>query len=157
MAKFSIEINTGPEWDRTIAALRHQARDIGDKVEREIREAAKETVKILRAEAQEIPATSGHHTGVRRRMSRGVKTKRHPGGVRIYSDMPPDEHALARGFDNPVSGWFHPTFGDDPIQHQFPGTDDGWFVQPASEDFERYEEAVQDVLEDAVHIIAAVS
>lgn len=156
MAKFSIEVNNGPEWDRTIAELRHQAKTLGDEIERAIKDSAKETVKIVKKEALEIPALSGRHTGVRARMARGVNSKKVPGGVRITTSMPADEHALARGFDNPTTGWFHPTFGDEPIQHQFPGTTDGWFLQPVSDDFERYEEAVENVLEDAVEIIAAV-
>ena len=157
MAKFSIEINTGPEWDRTIAELRHQEHSIGREIKSAIEDSAKETSKILRTEALEIPATSGHHTGIRRRMARGVKVRKRPTGVRIEADMHADEVALSRGFDNPVEGWFHPTFGDDPLQHQFPGTSDGWFIQPATDDFERYDEAVEQVLEDAVDIIAALS
>lgn len=157
MAKFSMEVNLGPEWGRTIAELRRQDNRIGRDIKAAIEDSAKETSKILKAEAMEIPATSGHHTGVRRRMARSVKVRKRPMGVRIVSDMPEDEIALSRGFDSPVKGWFHPTFGGDPIQHQFPGTTDGWFIKPATDDFDRYEEAVEQVLEDAVDIIAALS
>lgn len=154
MAKFSVEVHTGKEWTRTINALRHQAAQIDDKLQSAFRAAAKQTVVLVKAAAAEIPATQGRHSGVRKRLARGVQSRPRKSSVRITSSMPVGEEALPRAFDSPVTGWFHPTFGHEPTVHQFPGTTDGWFRDTIFDDEERYERAAEEVLEEAVNIIA---
>lgn len=158
MGQFSIEIDVGPEWGRVIRELAHQAGAIEKALDDALTGTAREkSIPKVRENALELPAYSGEHTGVRARMAKGIGM-RHPrrGWIRITTSMPEDEHGLIRGFDNPDTGWTHPVFGHEPRVRQFPGTADGFFKEPISEDEGLYEEAFDDVLENAAVIIAAM-
>lgn len=156
MAREEFKVTAGNEWKRVIAALRHQARSIQDNLDDATEKQAKKSAKKIQAEALGLPARTGQHSGVRKRLARSVKVRRRGGQVEIESQMSnPSEQALAVGFDSPASGWSHEVFGRKPEVRQFPGDTDGWFRKPLGNDEVEFRDEWNDVLEDAADDIAS--
>jgi len=158
MAELHIWANFGNDVTRVIQALRLQDKTLPAKFRKALRDTAEHSIRKVRAEALDLPAHGTEHTGVRRRLARGVALRMARDGsyARIITQMPADEGGLPRGFDNPTGGWWHPVHGHaDRMVNQLPGSPDGWFREPIADDEVIYRNAFMDVLEDAAEMIAA--
>jgi len=146
----------GPEWARVVAALGRAnddlPGDLGDAIEEDAKELANRAK--FRVMALPTPRQAGH-TGLRRRVARGVHVvKQGTGGVRVQTSMvDPSEGIIPRGLDRP-EGWRHPLFGDKNHWYRNPGYD--WFISTFSNSGSEnmIEKSLHDVLEKAGDRIA---
>lgn len=153
MADYFVVV-AGPEFERVERALSVQAKTLADKLDKELEDTANKTVVKVQAAALAIAAYGHEHTGVRIRLARGVKLVRSVEDFRIITSMDePDEVALPRGFDTPITGWLHPVFGNQKnIVRQIP--EDSWFRETVRDDQPTFERNQVEVIEDARDDIA---
>ncbi len=148
----------GEEFKTVLAALKLQNAKLPGKFKRRLRQVSKDSIKKVKAKALEIPTHGTHHSGLRKRVAKGVRLKINKGGsaVRIITTMKdPSEAAIPRGLDTP-HGWYHPVFGvgetrDEMIQQQTGGD---WFRTEIAEDRDDYKRAFVGVLEEARDMLA---
>lgn len=148
-----VGISPGAEFQRVLIALKAQDKKLPGKFKRRLREVSKVTIKKIQAAALDLPAEGRQHTGLRRRVARGVRLKINRGGssVRIITTMrDPSEAVIPRGLDTP-HGWYHPVFGTEEIVQQ-PG--DSWFRETGAESRDEFSDAFQGVLIEARNEIA---
>lgn len=119
---------TGPEWQRTIEALRRVDAEFPHRLKDKIKEDAEELADVAKGRVLGLP-TPAHagHTGLREKVAAGVQVIDTPGGgVRVVTEMPtPSEGIIPRGLDR-LKGWRHPLFGDKSHWYSNPGYD--WFL-----------------------------
>lgn len=150
-------ILTGPEWERTIAALGR----IDGEIPREARDTIERDAKTLAEVARgrvlglPTPANAGH-TGLRAKVAAGVHVERQGnGGVRVQTSMPTrSEGIIPRGLDR-AKGWRHPLFGDKNHWFSNPGYD--WFISTFSNAEDKIEKDLTSVLERAANTVDRAS
>lgn len=150
-------VHPGLEFKTILAALKIQNAKLPGKLKRRLREVSKDSIKKVKSKALTLPAPGTHHSGLRKRVAKGVRLKINRGGstVRIITTMSdPEEAVIPRGLDSP-HGWYHPVFGvgetrDEMVQQQ----GYGWFRDEIAEDQDDYQRAFKGVLEEARDMIA---
>lgn len=146
------------EFKRTADALRQVNRGLPAKFREDLARTLKPAVADAKAHARAIPVGTGGHSGLRRRVARGVKiearTSRSP-VLRVITEMTdPQERNLPRYLDNPAEGWRHPVFGN---RHKWVSQHTGapWFREVLASHRDEMARGVHQVLEDAAETIAA--
>lgn len=148
--KATISLSSGPEWGRVLRVLRIQDKTIPRKIKKSIRERTKPTIVKVKAAILKLPTEGRQHTGLRKRVARGVTLKINRGvsSVRIVTTVRnSDEAAIPRGLDTP-KGWRHPVFGDREDWVQQPGHDE-FFRETIAKDQDSFREGLEEVLQDA--------
>lgn len=151
------EAHPGEEFKRILAALKIQNAKLPGKFKRRLREVSKESMTKVKAKALSLPAEGTHHSGLRKRVAKGVRLKIGKSGstVRIITTMTdPAEAVIPRGLDTP-HGWYHPVFGvgetrEDMVQQE----GYSWFREEIAEQRDEYQRAFTTVLEEARDMIA---
>lgn len=153
-----INARLGSEFRRTADALRLVDQRLPAKLRKDLANAVKPAVADAKAHARAIPVGGGGHSGLRRRVARGVKiqarTARSP-VLRVVASMTDPEQAnLPRYLDDPARGWRHPVFGN---RHEWVSQHTGspWFRDVLASHRPEMERAVRQVLDDAAETIAA--
>lgn len=148
--KVLFSLSTGYEWGRVVRVLKIQDKTIPGKIRKSLRERAKPTIVKVKAAILKLPTEGRVHTGLRKRVARGVKLKINRGisNVRIVTSVRDDEEAaIPRGLDTP-KGWRHPVFGDreDWVQQ---GGHKEWFRDTIWQDRDSFDKGLQEVLQEA--------
>lgn len=158
MASSRTTVIAGPEFRRVADALRVIDRTLPRKLRKDLRDAVKPLVQEAKAKVRAMPV-AGHsgHTGLRRRVARGVSVRVGVGRnahIRVVTRMSnPNEAIIPRGLDDPVRGWTHPTFGHAPIVRQHAAGH--WFVDTFKGGRDEMRDSIHRVLEDAAHFVAS--
>lgn len=157
-ARTGVNVRLGEEFKRTANALREVDSRLPAKLRKDMEKAVRPAVADAKAQVRSLPVqgTSGH-TGLRRRVARGVKIQARTGKsplLRVTTSMVErDEQNLPGYLDSPA-GWRHPTFGHrDRWVHQ--GTGGSWFREPLADHREEIGRNLRQVLDDAAETIAA--
>lgn len=154
MARVEFEASPGADFKRVIAALKVQDKTLPAKFKRRLRAESKDAISKVKARALTLPRTGRQHSGLYKRISRGVRLNISAGGSRVRvvaTTRNPEEAAIPRGLDTP-KGWRHPVFGTDEWVQQ-PGYG-GWFRDEIAEHRDEFQRAFTNVLEDARDAIA---
>lgn len=115
-----LQVRGGEDLRRISRQLRHvgNGREIRRRFVRELRAAARPLVPAVRASIAAIPARSGRHTGLRRRLQAAtrlrIRTAGRDASVAVLVDpdrMPSGEKALPKLMEG-LRRWRHPVFGD---------------------------------------------
>lgn len=157
-------IVTGQDFARVARALKEQDKTLPRKFRTSLRKSANESIAKVKKSAMQIDAKSGEHTGVRKRLARGVKLQMSRSNLRfriITTMRDPDEAMLPRGFDSALVGWRHPVFADttEP-RSEWEWTQqygDSWFIEPIGEEKDNIRAALIEVLDDAAREIDRAS
>lgn len=159
-ARVGINVRLGEEFRRTANALREVDRNLPGKLRKDIERTVRPAVADVKARVRSLPVqgTSGH-TGLRRRVARGVKIQARTGKspiLRVTTSMVErDEQNLPGYLDSPA-GWRHPTFGHrDRWVHQ--STGGSWFRDPLADHRPEIAQSLRRVLDDAAETIAAAT
>lgn len=152
-SELSLDVDGSQELTRAVAALGKAEKDIGRQLVDIIWDGAVDAAEAAALAVQRIPAKGREHTGLRKRIARGIDVKRLPGGkVRIRTTMADhDEAIIPRGFDSPLKGFWHPVFGDmDPEDRvtQRPGVPYRWFRDTVAESQPIIERNLEQMLDD---------
>lgn len=130
----SVTVTTDGEFGRAAAALREEDARFPGELRRVIAQRVKPYVQRVKANVRNIPTHGTRHTGLRRRVARGVSAKVRTGrtpGVTIQTRMSdPAEAGIPRGLDR-REGWRHPVFGNNDTWVQ-QTTGGSWFRQTLS-------------------------
>lgn len=154
MADVEVHVISGDEVRRVIAALKEQDAALPRKIRSALRRESQDAMDMVRAKVLAIQPTTTQHTGLRRRVARGVRLRfnRSLSSARIITTMAdPEEAALPRGLDTP-SGWRHPVFGTDTWVTQTTGGD--WFRETIADHRDEFVNAFAEVLDEARDMIA---
>lgn len=152
-----VNVRLGEEFKRTATALREVDRSLPGKFRKDLEKAVRPAVADAKAHVRALPVTGPAHTGLRRRVARGVKiqarTSRSP-ILRVTTSMAGrDEQNLPRYLDE-AAGWRHPVFGN---RHKWvtQTTGGSWFRDVIADHRPEISRNLQQVLEDAAETIAA--
>ncbi|MFT2016292.1 hypothetical protein ACMA1D_10680 [Streptomyces sp. 796.1] len=157
----TVRIVAGEDFTRVANALRAIDARMPTQLRKEMRDAVKPFVRQAQQKVRTLPvAGNAGHTGLRRKVARGVRATAAVGGrrgsyMRIVTSMPEENQVMIpRGLDG-ERGWRHPVFGNRnewvtqrPIQP-------GWFVETLSEAREPMTTALLGVLQRARDTVAA--
>lgn len=150
---------SGPEFRTVAIALREIDRTLPGKLRKDMKNSIKPLVRRAQAKVRtmQVEGNSRKHTGLRRRVARGVRLRVGVGQnpyFRIMTVMADGKQsAIPRGLDDPVQGWTHPTFGHGPDVLQRP-IGGHWFVETFSDGREEIRDGLHQVLEDAAEFVA---
>lgn len=139
----------GPEFDRVEKALREVDSTMRVRLREAMRDEIKPAVQKAQARVRTLPTPSqAGSTGLRRRVSRGVKIQNGgPSLVRVITTMvDPSEAIIPRGLDR-TAGWRHPVFGNKDNWVRQRGY--SWFRETLADARPDIVGALTDVLEDA--------
>lgn len=161
MASQRTWIVAGPEFRAVGNALRDIDRTMPTQFRRAIRNRSKVYVAEVKGIVRHLPVTGAKHTGLRRRVARGVGLRAQltgqNAGIRIVTKMEnPKEAALPRGLDSMSwramgGGWFHPVFGHGrTFQKGY-----SWFVDPLSHKRDDMRRTLSQELQHAADYVAA--
>lgn len=137
---------------RVARALRQVDAALPGELRKQLREAAQPLVARAKARVKAIPARGSAHSGLRRRIARGVRsevaTSRNPRVAITVGMADPQEKNLPAFMDR-NEGWRHPVFGNRKVWvHQ--GTGGSWFMDTMEAGIPGLEKRVTQVLDDAV-------
>lgn len=148
-------IVTGSEFARVHKALLVIDKDLAKQFRKALRDTLKGSVKKVQEAALAIEAHGRDHSGLRKRIAKGVKIKatRSASTFRVVTSMTnPSEAALPRGMDASFAGGFrHPVFGDPEnwvVQHGDP-----WFMDTMSDQQDELRDAMEKVLYAAARLV----
>lgn len=152
-SELSLDVDGSQELTRAAAALGKAERDIGRRLVDTIWDGAVDVANEAARVVQALPTHGRVHTGLRKRIARGIDVKRLPGGkVRVRTTMAdPDEAIIPRGMDSPLKGFWHPVFGDmDPEDRvtQRPGVPYQWFRDTMGQAEPIIEHNLEEMLDD---------
>jgi hypothetical protein len=147
----------GPEWERTVVALREADATFPGKVRKDLREKVRPLAQEVKGRVLALPTHGPKHTGLRAKVARGVAIRSGLGsGVAITTSMPhPNMAIIPRGLDSqtPERGWFHPVFGRGRVfQHGF-----SWFSRPLANHHDDIERDITHIIEGVRDMIARAS
>lgn len=147
-----ISVRTGPEWKRVADALAAQNSRLGDKFREDLRDAADSLAKRAEAEVMRIPTTTAQHSGLRRRVAKGVGTKLTRSGVQITTSMNERDEVNLPAYLDAQSGWRHPVFGN---RHVWVRQDTGgsWFRATIERGQPEIQRRMEEIFEDAARAI----
>ncbi|QES45269.1 hypothetical protein DEJ49_33565 [Streptomyces venezuelae] len=157
-ARQGVNVHLGEEFKRVANSLREVDRALPGKLRKDLEKAVRPAVADAKAHVRAVPVQGQKHTGLRRRIARGVKiqarTSRSP-VLRVLSTMTdPQEQGLPGYLDDPAKGWRHPVFGNrDKWVSQHTGAP--WFRDVMADHRPEMEHNLQRVLDDAAETIAA--
>lgn len=146
-----LDVDGSLELTRASAALGKAEKDIGRQLVDIIWDGAVDVANEAARVVQTLPTHGRVHTGLRKRIARGIDVKRLPGGkVRIRTTMAdPDEAIIPRGFDSPLKGFWHPVFGDQGERvTQRPNVPYKWFRDTVDDAQPIIERNLEDMLDD---------
>lgn len=115
-----LDVRFGPEWDRTVRALRDAAREFSEDIEDAIYDQARVAAMEAEARLLAIPTTGRHGRGLRADIASNIKitheTARKIDHIYARSQIKVEtedvrEIVMARSFDK-RGGWNHPVFGN---------------------------------------------
>lgn len=158
--RVEIRIVAGPEFTAVANALREIDKRLPGQLRRDIRDSVKPLIRRAQAKVRALPVAgnSGKHTGLRRRVARGVRVRVGVGKdpylriITVMSDA--SQAAIPRGLDDPSRGWTHPTFGHDPtVRERSPVGH--WFVETFADGRDEISDGLRHVLDDAAEFVAA--
>lgn len=152
-SELRLDVDGSQELTRASAALGKAEKDIGRQLVDIIWDGAVDVAEEAALVVQRLPVRGRKHTGLRKRIARGIDVKRLPGGkVRVRTTMTdPDEAIIPRGMDSPLKGFWHPVFGDmDPEDRvtQRPGVPYRWFRDTMGEAQPIIERNLEEMLDD---------
>ncbi|WP_051819252.1 hypothetical protein [Streptomyces sp. NRRL S-920] len=158
--RVGINVRLGEEFRRTANALREVDRSLPGKLRKDMERALRPAVADAKARVRSLPVqgTSGH-TGLRRRVARGVRIQARTGKspiLRVTTSMAErDEQNLPGYLDRP-QGWRHPVFGN---RHEWvtQHTGGSWFREPLADHRQEIAQSLRQVLDDAAETIAAAT
>jgi hypothetical protein len=161
MARGTVQVRVvqGTDFVRAANALRAIDNTLPTKFRTRLRKVAQPFVQKVKDEVRAIPVTGAEHSGLRRRVARGVKVRVGVGRgtfrYRIITSMvDPSEAGIPRGLDD-RRGWRHPVFGGPEWVTQHTGG--SWFIEPLQDIKEPLEHGLTEVLEDARDFVAGTS
>lgn len=144
----------GVEFTRVADALREIDVKLPTKFRTKLRKAAQPLVQEVKDNVRALPVYGDKHTGLRRRVARGVRVQAAVGDefrFRIVTSMEdPREAAIPRGLDR-ERGWRHPVFGTNQWVDQHGSS---WFIDTLQNGRVPLEKALQQELEDARDMVA---
>ncbi|MFE0101154.1 hypothetical protein [Streptomyces sp. NPDC059009] len=155
-----VNVHLGEEFRRVSIALREVDRSLPGKLRKGLERSVRPAVADAKRRVRSIPTHGAAHTGLRRRVARGVaiqaRTSRSP-ILRVTTSMAdPQERNLPLYLDDP-SGWRHPVFampGRDRVWvHQ--DTGGSWFRETFAEHRPEIQRSLREVLDGAAETIAA--
>lgn len=154
------QVVLGDDFSRAREALRHVDKALPRKLRQALIDAAGPAVKDAQSRVQSIPTYGHEHTGLRRRVARGVKVLASPAAevpyLRVVTSMPAaDEAIIPRGLDR-QEGWRHPVFGNRDhwvTQH----TGGSWFREAIADHRDDFERGLTDALEWAADYVDRAS
>lgn len=148
-------VEMGSEFARVHKALVAIDKSLAKQFRKALRDALKGSVKKVQAAALAIETHGRDHSGLRKRLAKGVKIKatRSVSTVRVVTTMKdPEEAALPRGMDASFAkGFSHPVFGDQDtwvVQHGDP-----WFLDTMSDEQDELRRAMERVLLAAARVV----
>jgi hypothetical protein len=124
-------------------------------------DAVRPAVREAKAKVRSLPVY-GHsgHTGLRRKVARGVRVTsrlgdaRRGSAIRVVTTMPQNNEAIIpRGLDH-INGWRHPVFGNREVWVRQRAVRPGWFTSTLADAREPIAERLERVLEEARDTIA---
>lgn len=113
------DVRFGPEWDRTVRALREASREFSGDIEDALYDAGRLAAMEAEARLLAIPTTGRHHTGLRENIAADIEitheTARQIDHIYARAQVKvnttdPNEIIMARAFDK-RGGWNHPVYG----------------------------------------------
>lgn len=155
----AVNVELGVEFKRVAIALREVDNGLPKKLRKDLQAAVKPAVQEARGRVRALPVQGHGHSGLRRRVARGVRIQAAVGrapALRVVTFMDqPDEVNLPRYLDS-AAGWRHPVFGN---RHEWvrQTTGGGWFRETMVEHRPQIERDLQRVLDDAAETIAAAA
>ena len=155
--RVEFRIVSGPEFRTVANALREIDHTLPGKLRRDMKNSINPLVRRAQEKVRTMPV-AGHsgHTGLRRRVARGVRMRAGVGRnpyFRIVTMMPKsNEAAIPRGLDDPVRGWHHPVFGRGPDVFQHGRGH--WFVETFAHGEDEIRDGLHRVLEEAANTVA---
>lgn len=151
-----VVLTAGEEFHRVANALREVDASLPAQFRKELKRAVKPLVAEAKRRVRSMPVSGrSGHTGLRRRVARGVRVLASTGAtarLRVITVMEDqDEAIIPRGLDR-HEGWRHPVFGRGSVwQTHAPGS---WFTDTFQDGHDEIERGLHDVLEDAANKIA---
>jgi hypothetical protein len=145
----------GPEWSRVKKQLRIEANTLDERLHRAQRRVIEAMVEEAQSKVRKVQFFGGPagHTGLRRRIARGVRAVHRGGTSSVSTHMQQrDERNLPYYVDRP-KGWRHPFFGDRSQWYSQKSQKPGWFTSTFQDADERLADELMDVLEGAVRRI----
>lgn len=149
-----VSVTTGPEWKRVEAALKALDSRLAEEFRRELHDAAEQSADKTRRAALQIPVNTTQHTGLRRRVAKGVGVKMTANGVQITTSMNQADERNLPAYLDAQDGWRHPVFANRHVWVR-QTTGGSWFREVIEDSQPQVEEALTDVWEDAARTIAA--
>lgn len=148
-----VRVVSGAEFRRVVIALREVDDTLPAKFRRAVRDAAKPLMAKAKEEVLTLPTVGRQHSGLRKRVARGVRARMNRGTsvIRISTSMPDKTEAmLPRGLDR-EKGWRHPVFGDD--NHWVQQRGYSWFIDTMKDGREPLQKDLTDVLDEAANVV----
>jgi hypothetical protein len=151
-----ITVVHGPEFARIRAQLREEDKFMDKRLERVQRRVVDALVREARAKVLALQLSGGpsRHTGLRRRVARGLRAMHRGGASTVSTHMgQQDEKNLPFAMDR-AQGWRHPFFGDRSQWYQQRPLKPGWFTNTFADADERLIRNMFDELQESVDRIA---
>jgi hypothetical protein len=144
----------GTTSDAVSKQLTKENRQLPRDFKNSVNEVARGLRDAAKVRALQEPALKGKHTGLRAKVSGGVKIIQIESGVRIITSMPKEDEAIIpRGMDT-VRGWRHPVFGrKNNWVRQTSGTE-SWFMDTMQKGHEPLRNRLIRDINDAAQRIA---
>lgn len=125
---------------------------------RELRKAAGPARQAVRAAIRSAPSAGHPGRGLRSAIANKVQVVAKLNGKAVGVRIVAKETSSIRGFTNAprrfnsTAGWFHPTFGGHPEEHQFGKP--GWFDDTIADRKSEFRDAVEDAMKEAAKRVA---
>lgn len=155
--ELDFDVNDNGQFARCEKALREINRSIPRESWQKINQHTRAAMKEASAKVMQQPALKGKHTGLRRRVARGIGLERFRDGEWqhwvVTTSMPEEDEAIIpRGLDT-RRGWRHPIFGkrDEPWVAQYGKF--SWFADSMDEIGKEVTPAIENILEEAANTV----
>lgn len=151
MAGLHLRVEGQAQLQAVIDALSEEERGVGDNARQAIRDKAQEVAQRARDRVQGEPIHGVKQTGLRARIAAGTTVDDTADGAEIAAGLSGDEANLPEDMDH--GSWMHPVFGN---QNNWV-TQSGyfaWFSDTMDESDGDFEDALDDVLDQAAERIA---